>query len=67
MPQLSPEREDDLEAFLDDQLADLDLTPAEEARLRNRIRQFALADLQGAALPVPPRMPEPSAPAFAAA
>lgn len=61
MPHLSPQQEADLEAFLDDQLADLGLDPAEEDRLRRRIRQLALDDLRGVG-PLAPA-PRPPAPA----
>jgi len=47
MPQPTPEQETDIDAFLDDQLADLGLDPADEDRLRQRIRQLAMDDIRG--------------------
>lgn len=40
----TPEQKADLEAFIDEQLADLPLDAAEEARLRHRLLVLALGD-----------------------
>lgn len=54
VPTPTPEQRADLEAFLDEQLADLPLEPAEDARLRRRIRALALADAEDADLDASP-------------
>lgn len=64
---LSPKQSADLDAFLDEQLEDLGLSPAEEAHLRQRIRQIAVDDLQGRGLRPWPTAPEAPAVATMAA
>lgn len=55
MPTPTPDQRADLEAFLDEQLDDLPLDPAEDARLRRRIRQLAFGEAEASG-----RRPQPA-------